>query len=523
MDHEINRDSNVEVIRLKRTRNSLLNVARIPPEILGHIFCFAITTVGGPHFAKIQKDSCNFLFVCHHWFQVALHTPDLWTSWGNNLKDWKRRYLRSGNSALDLVLDGWYWGDGPFDEALRGALKDRAARDLIRKVHLRGNNPELLTAIVSSLIPEGDSVRRSSIESIVLNDVDVSDFFARRHFPRLRDLYLSGGFKISSWDYLKSATTALASLSLSLNGTAPSSTIPTTSQILSLLSSNPNIRSLALNTLAINNDNTDDPSLQVPLHHLERISLIGAFRHIFPILRRLEFSESMNHGEVQFRNCRSEEISGAIGPCIRDYLRRDARFRGGLGMSVSRNLRSIVFHTSVVGAGYHGPDRLPKRDPPYARFAMTLSRRYPSEARKRLCFDILSNTPRENIVYLEINFLLTEETAVAMPNLEFLHLTGLDLSDGLLLPDPNGPNAGKKLLPSLRRLYLEDIEAEDDNWDPLVAYVAHQTSGGQTLSLNVFGEGVHICSGVIKRIEGFVEELIYTPDPDQECSFDKCL
>ena len=110
-----------------------------------------------------------------------------------------------------------------------------------------------------------------------------------------------------------------------------------------------------------------------------------------------------------------------------------------------------------------------------------------------------------------------------MPNLEFLHFTSLQVSNGFLLPDENGPNAGKKPLPSLRRLYLEGIEAEDDNWDPLVSYVAHQASGGQTLSLNVFGEGVHICAGVIERIEGFVEELIYIPDPYQECPFDKCL
>ena len=512
-----------EVTRLKRTRNSLLNIARIPPEILGHVFCFAVKTVGDSHFARVQKDSYNFLFVCHHWFQVALHTPELWTSWGNSLKDWKRRYLRSGVSTLDLVLDEWYWEGGSFDEDLRGALRDRAARDVIRKVHLRSNNPGLLAAIVSSLTPEGDSVRRGSIESIVLSDVDVSDFFARYRFPRLRDLYLSGSFSISPWDHLKSATTTLTNLSLSLTGTPTSSTVPTTSQILSLLSSNPNLMSLTLNTLAIKNDDATDPSLQVPLHRLERIYLIGAFPHIFPVLRRLEFSESMNHGEIQFRDGRPEEISGAIGSCIRDYLRRDARFSGGLGMSVSCNLRSVVFHTSVVGAGYHGPDQLPMRGPPYARFAVTLSRRIPREVRKRLCFDILPNTPQENIVYLEMNFLLTEEAAVAMPNLEFLHLASLQVSNGFLLPDENGPNAGKKLLPSLRRLYLEDAEAEDDNWDPLVTYVAHQASGGQTLSLNVFGEGFHICAGVIKRIEGFVEELIYIPDPYQECSFDKCL
>jgi hypothetical protein len=84
---------------------------------------------------------------------------------------------------------------------------------------------------------------------------------------------------------------------------------------------------------------------------------------------------------------------------------------------------------------------------------------------------------------------VTEEVVVAMPNLETLYLSYPVVSDGFLLPDPNGPNADKKLLPSLRQLYLEDAEVEDDNWDPLVTYLAHQTSGGQAISLKIFGAG----------------------------------
>jgi len=197
MDREINHDAilalDAEIIRLKRTRNSLLNIACIPPEILGHIFRFNVAEVGNPHFAEIPRGSYNFLLVCHHWFQVALRTPELWTSWGNNLKDWKRWYLRSGISTLDLILDGWGYQGGDFDEALRDALKDRAARDVIRKVHLTsGDQVGFLTPIVSSLIPEGEDVRPSSIESIVLDRVNASDLFTRYRFPKLCNLHLSG-------------------------------------------------------------------------------------------------------------------------------------------------------------------------------------------------------------------------------------------------------------------------------------------------------------------------------------------
>jgi len=126
------------------------------------------------HFAKIATGSYNLLLVCHHWSQVALHTPGLWTSWGSSIRGWKRRYLHSGISVLDLILDGWVSRDGDFDEALRDALRDRAARDVVRKVHLNSSRTELLTAIVSLLITEGEDVRPSSIESIILKNVDVS-------------------------------------------------------------------------------------------------------------------------------------------------------------------------------------------------------------------------------------------------------------------------------------------------------------------------------------------------------------
>ena len=527
MGREINHDSilalDAQTIRLKRTRNSLLNIARIPPEILGRIFRFNVAEVGNPHFAEIPKGSYNFLLVCHHWFQVALHTPELWTSWGNNLKDWKRWYLRSGIFALDLILDGCDCGNDDFDEALRDALRDRATRDVIRKVHLTSNQRGFLTPIVSSLIPEGEDVRSSSIESIVLGRVDASDLFTRYRFPKLRNLHLSGHFRISSWDHLKSTTTALTSLSLGPADTlSPSpSAIPTTSQILSLLTSNPNLRSLMLNSLFIDDDSEYDPMLQVPLRHLEWISLMGSFHDVFPILRRLEFPERMNYGEITLHDCTPQEVREEIGPYIRDYFRRDPRFRDRLEVLLESDIHYILISASVVEVRHHSPDRQLQGGPPRGRFGVGLSQIMSSDVRKKLSIDILALLPQENIIDFHTNLPVTEEVIVGMPNLEALHLTH-PVAPGFLLPDPNGPNAHKKLLPSLRRLYLEDAEAVDDDWDPLVTYLTHQTSGDQAVSLELFGHRVHVCSEVIEQIEGLVEELIYEPDPNQECPFDKC-
>ena len=52
------------IVQLKRTRNSLLNVSKLPPEVLGDIFHRNVTFKGD--FDGLDKRSHNFLFVCHH-------------------------------------------------------------------------------------------------------------------------------------------------------------------------------------------------------------------------------------------------------------------------------------------------------------------------------------------------------------------------------------------------------------------------------------------------------------------------
>jgi hypothetical protein len=107
VDREINLALDKQIIHLQRSRNSLSNVARLPPETLGHIFRLNVKPkTDDDRFAGLGKCLHSLLRVCHRWFEVARCTPEFWTFWGNSLEEWKQQHPRSGPSPLGLALDG---------------------------------------------------------------------------------------------------------------------------------------------------------------------------------------------------------------------------------------------------------------------------------------------------------------------------------------------------------------------------------------------------------------------------------
>ena len=503
-----------DIIQLKRTRNSLLNIsARVPPEILGSIFRWNVTPGGAPpYFAGLQKGSYNFLLVCHHWFEVASRTPELWSSWGNTLAQWSRRYKCSETAPVDLALTG----DSNISFDLREALRDRAARDTIRSIHFRHDKTTSLTPILSSLIPDGEDVRCSSIESISIWHADVSNFFARYRFPKLWYLHLSDGIKISSWENLGLHTTALTILRLTIGNTSPT---PTMSQLLSILASNPRLRKLVLTSFMIPRDNGDGSTPRVPLHHLRGLNLNGNFHHVFRLLHRLDHPETMDQSmDLVLSGCTVGDLLEIFGPYVRDYLQRDRRSRDQLGIFVSSSSDSVSIQASTIGV-LKGPTQ---RDT-FAAFTAIFRETLPPPADKP-CIDFVAYTPGEYVVYFggDLSMDAVREIVPAMPNVQELHLTDALLSDGFLLPDPDGPHADTKLLPSLRRLHLEDTVLEDGDWTPLLSYLVHQTSGDQVISLILSGDSVHICKGVVRDVESLVENFILDLIPDEDCPLGVC-
>ena len=476
-------------IQLKRAQNSLSVLGRMPPEILGGIFQFS--AIAGHY---------KFLEVCHYWYEVARHNPGLWRYWGDSLEDWKRASVYSKTPlAIDLVLDRIIIEhrikkEDPrlFDDNLQKALRDRVAANTIQKVHLMNRDEELMSSIILSLTPEGNAVRQSSIKSIHLagSVVDLSEFFARNHFQQLQNLSL--GHASLALAHLKATT--LVNLSLAVRSF---SELPTTPQIIPVLVSNRNIRTLKLSLTASDDSNNPEARRQIALPHLEELYLEGKAHHVLQFRSQLESSGSgtVKKTVLVLYNCTLETITTeSIRPYLSGILQHDAGVGAGLKVRLNCYHSHRRITLCVSGAGTGGPD-----------VCISMAREGGTQT-KPFCINILRALPKERITDFETNFLEMEE----MPNLRCLSLRNVVVSGGFLLSRPDGLNAHAKLFPSLRELHLPNVTAKDNNWDPLIHYLEHQS-----VSLHLKG---HICTEVREKIEPLVEAFRYIPDQINKCN-----
>ena len=501
-EHEKAGEHEKAIIRLKRTRNSLLNVSKLPPEVLGEIFCWNATFKG--RFGGLEERSHNFLLVCHHWFEVASCTPEIWIFWGNVLKDWARRCPYSRTAPLDLVLDGDAGdGDRP-DAALYNELQDRAIRDTIRRVHLKANSSELLSSIISSLTAKCEGTRTNSVESFVLynwgsSPVDISDFFAHYQFPKLRRLD-TVECTISLWDQLTLRTGALTVLGLHLRF---SSHTPTMSQLLSILSSNPLLQKIALNGRVIPQDDGDTSPVRVPLHNLKELELDGSPQNVIKLLHRLDHPRRMDGLTLTLDRCSVMEISQLLGPYLRGYIRGRGRSQYGLGLNVFFS-ETLGLHVGDV----QGVNPLLRPMNSFLTISVAPNEPHHENARGRAIFDLIMYVPKEEFTHFKTsgNCVTMGNIYPLFPNLRALSFADMRLSAAFPEPDPG---RDKEILLFLQHIFLQYPSVDNNNWSPLVTFLAcrRRTSFGNRLSTLEISGSPHMYPEVMETVGGMVRKF----------------
>ena len=416
------REHEKAIINLKRDRNALLNISTLPPEVLGRIFQWNVTLQC--EFGGLEDGSHNFLFVCHHWHEVTLHTPGVWSFWGNTLSDWARWYRYSATAPLDLVLGpGDQYEGGPFDGALHDTLQDRTARDTTRRIHLWTEDASLFSSIISSLTTVCEGVRSNSVESIILvneggdsEPMDVSEFFSHYRFPKLQHLNLYG-CRITSWDLFTSRTAVLTTLILHSNDPPPTLM---TSQLLPILASNPTLRKLSLSgCTTLPHDYGGKFHLRVSLHYLKELRLAGAFQDVFGLLHRLDHPGKMDDLKIILSDCAVTDIPHTIGPYLRDHFRRHGKSSNGLGLHIAEVQRHIILRFSDI----RGAGTAPGKDVDWFFQIDVCLDRTPSDILEKGVLDLIAHTPQDDIVRFEslCGLAAVEDISAQFPNLRELH------------------------------------------------------------------------------------------------------
>ena len=133
----------------------------------------------------------------------------------------------------------------------------------------------------------------------------------------------------------------------------------------------------------------------------------------------------------------------------------------------------------------------------------------PSDILGRLSLDLITYSPREEIVYFRAcrSFAAVENLRVQMPNLKALSLSRVLLYAAFLTPDSQDGSDVQEIPPSLEYLFLGRFVVNGYDWAPFVAFLFRHASSGNLLDSLLIGGPCHMRLKVSESIRNMIRAL----------------
>ena len=197
---------------------------------------------------------------------------------------------------------------------------------------------------------------------------------------------------------------------------------PTTSRLLAILASYPNLQQLFLYNTMIPRDDGDGSTSRVSLCHLNKLKLLGNCRRVFRLLDWLDCPDMLDSVYLHLSECPGECISEQVEPYLRCCILRDDRFKGRLEIKASCTRTSISFGLNAFGE-FNIPTMPLEHGYPSIVFSVVFKGMLPPGAGEKLSIDLIGATPRDRVVKFTgepSSRHAIRDLLATMPNLESL-------------------------------------------------------------------------------------------------------
>jgi hypothetical protein len=143
------------IVDLKRRRNTLVPISRLPPEVLGGVLLLvaADSPLGVCH--NWARRLTPLLAVCKHWQQVAIAYPKLWSQWDQMETRWLPIFaFRSQKSLIKIELDDIR--DPSFLTSWATLFENPELRARVNEMHIDAGSQCIQALLEPFRVPEAD-------------------------------------------------------------------------------------------------------------------------------------------------------------------------------------------------------------------------------------------------------------------------------------------------------------------------------------------------------------------------------